>query len=125
MSLREYQELFGGGPLAAFIGVLLVAVVVLFWQLIRSMDRRAKAADEMRALAREVVESTTRAIAENTMILQLVRDSLEETEQTLRDARFELQLAQSRRTSTRRTATDPEAKTVVMPAAPRPPKEPG
>ncbi len=56
--VQVWQEIFGGGPLAAFIGVLLVAVVTIFWLYVRAIGRLAKEQSGHLDTVRETVALT-------------------------------------------------------------------
>lgn len=71
--VREITELFGGGPLAAFIALLCVAVVVLFVALQRSEREHLKSNHRMT----EVAEKLGVIIGENTAVLRSCEEELE------------------------------------------------
>ncbi len=70
--VQAWQTIFGGGPLAAFIGILLVACVTLFWFYVRANRRVSQEQTEHLATVRETVALTV--AMEHTWREQLQKD---------------------------------------------------
>lgn len=56
--VKTWQDIFGGGPLAAFLGLTIIAVVTLFWMLGRSNAKLLKEKDDHAETIRTIVSLT-------------------------------------------------------------------
>jgi hypothetical protein len=68
--LFKLQELFGGGPLAAFIAILIVGIVALWWQLLKSQRAHIALAVQIIPL----VEKLNTTVSNNAEVIENAAD---------------------------------------------------
>jgi hypothetical protein len=85
--VEAWQRIFGGGPLAAFIGVLILASITLFVLLIRAKNAHLQTAIAVTPIAQKLeetvnkvvsgLESTTRVLERAIDIMEAMRGNAE------------------------------------------------